>query len=226
MIRVVVVDDQELVREGFTAILGTQPDIEVVASAADGAAAIRLVDEQRPDVVLMDISMPGVDGVEATRVICGKHPNVRVLILTTFDHDDYVVGALAGGASGFLLKHSPRASLLAAVRAVASGDVTLERTVMERLIRDRVASSSSVDEDLTDRIDSLTPRERQVLELVAGGSTNTEVAQRLFISEATVKTHVTRLLAKLQARDRVQLVVLGHAAGIVGRSAGIADDGS
>jgi DNA-binding NarL/FixJ family response regulator len=212
-IRVVVADDQDLVRTGLAMILAAQPDISVVGEAADGLQAVALTRRTAPDVVLMDVRMPGLDGVAATREVVAARPATRVLVLTTFDVDDYVIGALRAGASGFLLKDTPRASLVAAVRAVAAGDVLLSREVTARLVgavrRDPTSAGS------VRALGRLTPREREVLVLIAEGRSNAEVAQALGLAETTVKTHVARLLDKLNARDRVQLVVLAYRWGVV-----------
>lgn len=211
-IRVVVADDQELVRSGLAMILAAQPDISVVGEAADGLQAVAMARRTAPDVVLMDVRMPGLDGVSATREVVAARPDARVLVLTTFDVDDYVIGALRAGASGFLLKDTPRAGLVAAVRAVAAGEVLLSREVTARLV-DAVRPGRR-DAEAVRALGRLTPREREVLELVAGGRSNAEVAHALHLAETTVKTHVARLLDKLDARDRVQLVVLAHRWGV------------
>jgi DNA-binding NarL/FixJ family response regulator len=213
-IRVLVADDQDLVRSGLALILDAQPDIEVVGQAADGQQAVTLARVTAPDVVVMDVRMPRLDGVAATREILRTRPDTRVLVLTTFDVDDYVLGALRAGARGFLLKDTPRASLLAAVRAVAEGDVLLPPEVAARLVQ---AVPQQPDPVEVDRVLSrLTPREREVLRLVADGFSNAEIAAQLYLGETTVKTHVARLLEKLDARDRVQLVVRAHRWGIAG----------
>ena len=213
-IRVLVVDDQELVRSGFCVILDAADGITVVGEAANGEAAVRAAAAHNPDVVLMDIRMPGMDGLEATRLLARSEPAPKVVMLTTFDLDEYVYEALRAGASGFLLKDSPRADLIAAVRIAAAGNAMLAPTITRRLIeafarRPAPTSPSPV------RLASLTAREREVLVLMARGSTNTEIAGALFVSEATVKTHVGNLLAKLGLRDRVQAVILAYETGIV-----------
>ncbi|HEY2803716.1 MAG TPA: response regulator transcription factor [Actinomycetota bacterium] len=212
MLRVLIVDDQELVRAGLRMILEAQDDLDVVAEAADGLEAIAAADETDPDVVLMDIRMPNMDGVEATRRLEGR----RVLILTTFDLDDYVVEALRAGASGFLLKDAPPAELVRAVRVVASGDALLSPSVTRRLL-DRVVPKLGASPPLPAVLESLTEREREVLRLVAQGLSNAEIAERLVVSEATVKTHVSHILEKLDLRDRVQAVVVAYESGLVDR---------
>ena len=215
-IRVVVADDQELVRTGLAMILAAQPDISVVGEAADGLQAVALARRSTPDVVLMDVRMPGLDGVAATREVIAARPATRVLVLTTFDLDDYVIGALRAGASGFLLKDTPRAALVAAVRAVAAGEVLLSREVTARLVG---AARPEHSAEAVRALGRLTPREREVLALIADGRSNAEVARGLHLAETTVKTHVARLLDKLNARDRVQLVVLAHRWGVVDKRA-------
>jgi DNA-binding NarL/FixJ family response regulator len=216
VIRVAVVDDQALVRGGFCVLLGTADDLEVVGEAADGSAAVDLVTRERPDVVLMDIRMPEMDGVEATRRITAdpRLAATRVLILTTFDLDDYVFAALRAGASGFLLKDTLPEDLLTAVRVVASGEALLSPSVTRRLVEEFVRRPAATAPPPAG-LDTLTPRETEVLAAVARGLSNAEVAAVLFISPATAKTHVSRLLAKLHARDRAQLVVLAYEAGVV-----------
>jgi DNA-binding NarL/FixJ family response regulator len=213
MIRVLLADDQSLVLAGLRTILETEPDIDVVGQARDGSEAIRLAAELRPDVVLMDIRMPAVDGVVATQQILasGVGPT-KVVILTTFDLDEYVYSALRAGASGFLVKDIPDDQLVAAVRAVHRGDTLLAPTVTQRLIRAYVRRPP--DGRTVPGADTLTAREHEVWQLVTAGRSNAEIAGDLFLGEATVKTHVSRLMAKLSARDRVQLVVLGFEAGL------------
>jgi len=210
MIDVLIVDDQELMRAGFRMILEAQGDIRVVAEAGDGEAALTAAGESNPDVVLMDIRMPRMDGVEATRRMRDR----KVLILTTFDHDEYVVEALRAGASGFLLKDAPPEELVRAVRIVAAGEALLAPTVTRRLL-DRVAARLPSTRRRPALLDDLTERERDVLQLVARGCSNSEIAERLHITEATVKTHVSHVLDKLGLRDRVQAVVLAYEAGLV-----------
>jgi DNA-binding NarL/FixJ family response regulator len=217
MITVVVADDQELVRTGFALILGSDPEIEVVAQAADGAQAVAAAHRYRPDVVLMDIRMPVLDGIEATRAITSdpRLAGVRVLVVTTFDGDEYVVEALRAGASGFLLKDTPPDQLIRGVTVVAGGDALLAPTVTLRLIDRfvRVESPPRPD-DRPSALSGLTAREHDVLRAVADGFSNLEIADRLVVSYSTVKTHVSHLLTKLDARDRAQLVMIAHRAGI------------
>ena len=207
MIRVVVVDDQQIVREGFGALLNTQPDIEVVGTAADGAEALRVCAAHAPDVVLMDVRMPVMDGIEATRQL-----DAKVLVLTTFDLDEYVYDALTAGASGFLLKDVPAEKLFDAVRVIAAGEALLAPSITRRLIdefarqRPRPKPSSLGD---------LTPRETEVLRLIAEGLSNAEIAARLVVSDETVKTHVSRVLFKLGLRDRTQAVITAYESGLV-----------
>ncbi|TKJ27430.1 DNA-binding response regulator [Blastococcus sp. CCUG 61487] len=204
-----------MVRDGLRLILDLQDDIEVVAEAADGRAALRAAAEHRPDVVLMDIRMPGMDGLEATRqLLQGGRPGPRVLVLTTFGEDEYLYAAMRAGASGFLLKDSPRAALLHAVRTVADGSALLDPQLTRRLVEDwvrRPPPSAGVPPALR----ALTPRELEVFGALARGRSNAEIAAELFLSETTVKSHVARVLAKLQLRDRVQAVVLGYESGLV-----------
>ena len=213
MIRVLLVDDQELMRMGFRMVLGAQPDIDVVGEAGDGRHAVELAERLRPDVVLMDVRMPILDGVEATRQITGPG-YAKVLVMTTFDLDEYALSALHNGASGFLLKDTQPAELVSALRAVASGDAVVSPSVTRRLLDRFLGTSGGQLRDAT-VLDVLTEREREVLVLIAKGLSNTELAGRLFLSEATVKTHVGRILAKLDLRDRVQAVVLAYETGLV-----------
>jgi DNA-binding NarL/FixJ family response regulator len=214
-IRVLVVDDQELVRSGFSVILDAADGITVIGEAANGDAAVAAVAAGQPDVVLMDIRMPGMDGLEATRLITSTSAVApKIVILTTFDLDDYVYEALRAGASGFLLKDSPRHDLIAAVRAAAAGDALLSPSVTRRLI-EAFARRPPETTPSPARLASLTARERDVLLLLARGRSNAEIAAGLFVSEATVKTHVGNLLAKLGLRDRVQAVILAYETGMV-----------
>jgi DNA-binding NarL/FixJ family response regulator len=213
VIRVLLVDDQELMRAGFRMILDAQPDIEVVGEAADGQQGVDLSRSLQPDVVLMDVRMPRLDGIEATRRLMQQPDPPTVLVLTTFDLDDYVVGALRAGASGFLLKDLSAAGLAEAVRVVARGDALLAPAATRRLVSELVRRYP--DPRVRNRLDDLTEREREVFEAVAGGYTNGEIAERLYLSEGTVKTYVGRLLDKLAARDRVQLVITAYECGVV-----------
>jgi DNA-binding NarL/FixJ family response regulator len=215
MTTVLIADDQALVRGGFRALLDAQADIEVVAEAADGDTAVVLAREHRPDVVLMDVRMPGSDGLDATRRIVADPAlaNVRVVILTTFDLDEYVFEALRAGASGFLLKDTEPVDLLAAVRAVARGDALLAPSVTRRLIEEFAGRLREPRPSGT--LDVLTEREREVVALVGGGLSNDEIAERLVVSPATAKTHVSRAMVKLAVRDRAQLVVLAYETGLV-----------
>ncbi len=214
-IGVVIVDDQALLRAGFRIIVNSAPDMEVLAEAADGAEAVTVTRDVRPDVVLMDIRMPMLDGIEATRQIKGGDMDVgpRVLVLTTFDLDEYVYAALQAGASGFMLKDTLPETLIEAVRIVAAGDGLLAPSVTRRLIQEFAVRPSN--QRVHPALDLLTNREREVLVEVARGLSNTEIAGRLHMSVATTKTHVSRLLTKLEARDRTQLVVLSYETGLV-----------
>ena len=223
MISVLLADDQPLLRRGFRMILEAEDGVTVTGEAGDGAEAVELARRVRPDVVLMDIRMPGTDGIEATRRITATEPGVRVLVLTTFDLDEYAFGALQAGASGFLLKDVRPHELVAAVRTVASGDAVVSPRVTRRLLEEYARQLPVADTDRADRypqLASLTEREREVLAVVAQGLSNTEIAASLFVSETTVKSHVGRILAKLGLRDRVQIVVLAYESGLVrpGRS--------
>ncbi|HEY6280029.1 MAG TPA: response regulator transcription factor [Streptosporangiaceae bacterium] len=215
MIGIVVADDHEVVRAGFAAMLGTQPDFTVLGTAGDGAEAVRACRELRPDVVLMDIRMPGTDGIEATRQLTLDDQAPRVLILTTFDLDEYVFDALRAGASGFLLKEATAGQLYDAVRVIAAGEALLAPAVTRRLISEfaRIRPPTAVPQPSS--LAALTPRETEVLRLVAEGLSNTEIAACLTVTEDTVKTHVSRLLAKLGLRDRVQAVVTAYESGLV-----------
>jgi DNA-binding NarL/FixJ family response regulator len=215
MIRVLLADDQDLVRAGFRALLDAQDDIEVVGEAGDGEEAVQLARRQRPDIVLMDIRMPGTDGLTATRSIAveDRLADVRIVILTTFELDEYVFEAIRAGASGFIVKHTKPAELLRAVRAVAAGDALLSPSVTRRLIREFAARTREA--PLLPALDALTEREREVMALVAEGLTNDEIAERLVVSPLTAKTHVSRAMVKLGARDRIQLVVFAYESGLV-----------
>jgi DNA-binding NarL/FixJ family response regulator len=213
MIELVIADDQQLVRSGFGMIIGAESDMSVIGEATDGAEAVRLVKTLRPDIVLMDVQMPGTDGLEATAEITALDDGPRVIILTTFERDDYVFSALRNGASGFLLKNAPPETLIEAIRTVASGDALLAPSVTRRLVeefarRPGVPTSTAAAERLTDR-------EREVLVLLARGMTNSEIAEELFVGDATIKTHVSNLLTKLGLRDRVQAVVFAYENGVV-----------
>ncbi|MER5637268.1 response regulator transcription factor [Kitasatospora sp. NPDC002227] len=215
-IRVLIVDDQAMVRAGFAALLAAQSDIDVVGDAADGAQALEASGRTHPDVVLMDVRMPVMDGLEAARRLldpaAARRP--KVLMLTTFDVDDYVYEALRAGASGFLLKDAPPADLIAAVRVVAAGEALLAPSVTRRLIEDFARTRPAPRRDAL-RLNGLTPRETEVLELIARGLSNQQIAERLVLAEQTVKTHIGRILAKLDLRDRAQAVVLAYESGLV-----------
>lgn len=213
MIRAMLVDDQEMVRVGFRMILQSEPDITVVGEAGDGAVAVQLVPQAQPDVVLMDVRMPRLDGIEACERIRREHPDVRVMMLTTFDLDDYVHAALRAGASGFMLKDAPAEQLVDAIRIIAGGDALLAPSVTQALI-DEIARQPGARAPHPG-IEQLTSRELEVLRLMARGRSNGEIANELLLGEATVKTHVGRVLAKLQARDRVQAVVTAYESGVV-----------
>jgi DNA-binding NarL/FixJ family response regulator len=215
VIRVLIADDQMLVRDGFRMILDEQPDIEVVGEAADGLEAVGKARELRPDVVLMDVRMPGRDGLEATRDLLGALPGTHVLILTTFDLNEYVYEAMRVGASGFLLKDVPRSLLIEGIRTVAAGDALLAPAITRRLIEQFVKRPPASVRALPPKLATLTARELEVLRLVARGRSNGEIAAELYVSEATVKTHVAHALAKLDLRDRVQAVVFAYESGLV-----------
>lgn len=223
-VRVVIADDQKLVRAGFRMILADEPDIEVVGEASNGAEAVVAAAELRPDVVLMDIRMPEVDGIEATRRIVSQRdiPKTSVLILTTFDLDEYVYDALRVGASGFLLKDAPAHQLIAGVRMVNDGDALLAPSITRRLIEEFSVSRSPI--SAPPGLDALTPRELEVFRLVARGMSNTEIARELILGQNTIKTHLSRILMKLDARDRVHLVVLAYEAGVVSPGRGTATE--
>ncbi|WP_448059360.1 response regulator [Cellulomonas hominis] len=222
-VRVLLVDDQALLRLGFRLVLEAEADLEVVGEAGDGAQAVAMTSALRPDVVLMDVRMPGVNGIDATEQIVASGACTRVLILTTFDLDEYAFAALRAGASGFLLKDARPAELVAAIRAVATGDAVVSPRVTRRMLEmfagelPRSGAVPATGPTADPRIAGLTARELEVLRTVAEGMSNAEIAERLFLSEATVKTHVGRILAKLGVRDRVQAVVLAFQTGLVGR---------
>ena len=218
-VRVLIADDQALVRAGFRMILDAEDDLEIVGEASDGAEAVERALELRPDVVLMDIRMPELDGIEATRRISGRdgdeeHP-IRVLMLTTFDLNEYVYEALRAGASGFLLKDVPPEQLAAGIRVVANGEALLAPSITRRLIEEFASQQPAEPAEPPAAFDELTPRELEVFKLIARGMSNAEIAAELIVSETTVKTHVARLLMKLGLRDRVQAVVLAYESGIV-----------
>ena len=213
-IGIVVADDHEVVRAGFAAILDTQPDFTVLGTATDGAEAVRTCQERRPDVGLMDIRMPGMDGIEATRLLTSTDSGPRVLVLTTFDLDEYVYDALRAGASGFLLKDVTAERLFDAVRVIAEGEALLAPTVTRRLIGEFARQRPRPAQD-SGALGALTPRETEVLRLIAGGLSNPEIAKRLVVTEETVKTHVSRVLSKLGLRDRTQAVVAAYESGLV-----------
>jgi DNA-binding NarL/FixJ family response regulator len=218
VIKVLIADDQAMVRQGFGALLAAQPDLLVVGDAADGVAAVRETRRLDPDVVLMDVRMPVLDGLEATRQLMAGRPadgRPRVLILTTFDLDDYVFEALRAGASGFLLKDAPAADLVQAVRVVASGEALLAPSVTRRLIAEFAARPGQERRHRPTALNALTPRETEVLRLIARGRSNAEIAADLVVAEQTVKTHIGRILAKLSLRDRAQAVVLAYETGLV-----------
>jgi DNA-binding NarL/FixJ family response regulator len=212
-IRVLIVDDDDLMRTGLRGVLSSDPAIEVVGEASDGRDAVYRTRLLRPDVVLMDVRMPNLDGIAATRELLADFPDVRVMIVTTFEQDDYIFGALSAGASGFLLKRTRPEDLIGAVQTVAAGDALLSPSVTSRVI-ERMAHQPAPDADHDVRLGELTPREREVLELMARGLSNGEIASALVVEESTVKTHVRRILAKLDARDRVQAVIFAYESGL------------
>ena len=218
-IRVLIAEDQPIVRAGFRALLDAEPDIEVAGEAANGIEAVAFARELRPDLVLMDIRMPELDGLEATRQITGDQTldDTKILVLTTFELDEYVFGALRAGASGFLLKGGEPGELLTAVRLVAAGESLLAPSITKRLIEAYISQPQPGPPPAHAGLDDLSPRELEVLALVAQGNNNREIAEVLFLSPLTVKTHVSRILTKLRARDRVQLVVIAYQAGVVSR---------
>jgi DNA-binding NarL/FixJ family response regulator len=211
---VLIVDDDKLMRAGLRAVFSSDEAIEVVGEAADGRAAIDSARRLGPDVVLMDVRMPEMDGITATREVLAAAPETRVVIVTTFEEDDYVFGALAAGASGFLLKRTGPEELIAAIHTVADGEALLSPSVTRRVI-ERMASQPTLGEPDEARVEELTGREREVLELIAAGLTNAEIAERLVIEESTVKTHVKRVLMKLDLRDRVQAVIFAYESGLI-----------
>ena len=214
-VRVLLVDDDDLMRAGIAAVLSSDDTIEVVGEAADGRAAVERAIELSPDVVLMDVRMPNLDGIAATRELLGISPDVKVVVLTTFEQDEYVFGALNAGASGFLLKRTKPEELIGAIHTIAAGDSLLSpsvtRTVIQRMARQPAPDSSS-----EGRLDELTPREREVLGLIARGLSNTQIASALVVEESTVKTHVRHILRKLRLRDRVQAVIFAYESGLTG----------
>jgi DNA-binding NarL/FixJ family response regulator len=227
-IRILLADDQELMRMGFRMVIDSQPDLAIVGEAANGRQAIAAAAELSPDIVLMDVRMPELDGIEATREIIKGDEHIRVIVLTTFDLDEYTYAALRAGASGFLLKDTPPTELLAAIRAVASGDAVIAPSVTRRLLSNfarHLPGPSPPEPPLPPELEQLTPREREVLIEVARSHSNAEIAGRLVLSEATVKTHVGRILAKLSLRDRVQIVVFAYENGLIRPSVdpGLAD---
>ncbi|MCF3179872.1 response regulator transcription factor [Streptomyces polychromogenes] len=214
-VRVVLADDQPLARSGLRVLMADHSDLEVVGEAATGAEAVQLVNDTGPDVVVMDIRMPGMDGIEATRLITAGPATTRVLVLTTFDEDDHVYGALRAGASGFVVKDMALDDILAAIRVVAAGDALIAPGVTRRLIADFIGRPAAVRERSPRPVEGITEREREVLTLVGRGRSNTEIAEDLFITVATAKSHVSRLLTKLGARDRIQLVITAYEMGLV-----------
>jgi DNA-binding NarL/FixJ family response regulator len=213
-VRVLLVDDDDLMRAGLRAVLSSDETVEVVGEATDGLHAVDRTARVNPDVVLMDVRMPRLDGISATREILAADPAVKVLVLTTFEEDDYIFGSLSAGASGFLLKRTSPEELIAAIHTVAAGEALLSPSVTRRVV-DRMASRLEVGEPPAERLEELTPRERDVLELVALGLSNSEIADQLVIEESTVKTHVKRILMKLGLRDRIHVVIFGYESGLI-----------
>jgi DNA-binding NarL/FixJ family response regulator len=212
-VRVLIVDDDDLMRAGLKSVLASDESVQVVAEIGNGRAAVQSTREHRPDVVLMDIRMPDLDGIAATREVLASSADVKVVILTTFEEDDYIFGALNAGASGFLLKRTRPEELIAAIHTIAAGDSLLSPSVTRRVI-DRMAQEPPLEVSSSKRLDALTQREREVLELVARGLSNGEIANALFVEESTVKTHVKRILMKLGLRDRVQAVIFAYESGV------------
>jgi DNA-binding NarL/FixJ family response regulator len=213
-VRVLLVDDHAMMRAGLASVLGSDGEIDVVGEAGDGAAAVSQARRLRPDVVLMDVEMPGVDGITAIERLAHTVPEARCLVLTTFDVDNYVLGALRAGAAGFLLKTTPPRELIRAVKDCAAGGSALGPTVVRRLVASYVGQAPAVDADQQERIEQLTQRELDVLRVMACGLSNAEIAAELYLTENTVRTHVTHILRKLRVRDRVQAVIMAHRAGL------------
>jgi DNA-binding NarL/FixJ family response regulator len=224
-VRVLLVDDDDLMRAGLRAVLSTDETIDVVGEAGDGRDAVEAVHASRPDVVLMDVRMPDLDGISATRDVLAVSPEVKVAILTTFEQDDYIFDALGAGASGFLLKRTKPEELIAAIHTIAAGDSLLSPSVTRRVI-ERMAGQAPADASAQKRLDELTPREREVLELIAQGLSNGEIAAEFVIEPSTVKTHVKRILMKLRLRDRVQAVIFAYESGLTRPGASSPTSGS
>jgi DNA-binding NarL/FixJ family response regulator len=213
-VRVLLVDDDHLMRAGLRAVLSSDDSVEVAGEASDGREAVELAARLRPDVALMDVRMPNMDGIAATRELLERVPSARVIVLTTFEDDDYIFGSLSAGASGFLLKRTRPEELIAAIHTIAAGEALLSPSVTRRVV-DRMAPRLPVGATSSERLEELTPRERDVLELVARGLNNREIADALVIEESTVKTHIKRILMKLAVRDRVHAVIVGYETGLV-----------